>query len=319
MAAGPIDPGVRLPMLGAIIGAVLQAAPAAGQPGHAPERFQGHWASDPSQCMSMHEGALSITADEFLFPESRAGIVSVRQTGELEAEFELEFSGEGQSWRDRRRFVLSADAATLTDVTAPARLTRVRCLHHPLPYVDEAANDAGFHAFRCRLLDAVARRDAAYVLSIVSADIRNSFGGGGGIEEFTARWRPGAGDSRFWDEFGTVLRLGGAFDGGDRFVAPYTFATWPDTLDAFGHAAVIGNNVNVREKPMLAAPVIAQMSYRTVPLAGSLSPGEWRHVRISEAITGYMHARYLRSPVDYRAFFERRGGEWKLTMFIAGD
>src|SRR5688500_6749978 len=84
-----------------------------------------------------------------------------------------------------------------------------------LPPVDEAANQPDFFTFRARLQAAIARRDAEAVLAILHKDIRNSFGGDGGIEEFKKKWRLAEADSVLWKELGTVLALGGSFDGRD--------------------------------------------------------------------------------------------------------
>ncbi len=307
---------VRAVMLVAVL--AFAQLPAGAQSAVVPGEFQGRWGSSQARCMFAHEGGLTVSADEFLFYESRAKVHSAQQVGRQEVEFDMEFSGEGQTWRGLRRFALSSDTRTLTDVTGPAPFARVRCEQNPLPFLDEGPSDPDFLAFRSSLLDAVASRDAAYILSIVSDRIRNSFGGDGGIDEFERVWQLDAQDSRFWTEFGTVLRLGGAFQGEDGFLAPYTTATWPNNLDGFQHVAVIGTNVNVRSEPSLTAPVVSRMSYQTVRMVMGWPPGEWLHVRLADG-TGYINVSYVRSPIGYRAFFERTDGRWVMTIFIAGD
>ena len=225
-----------------------------------------------------------------------------------------------QTWREVRRFTLSPDASTLTDVTYPTPFVRVRCEQVPLPFVDEAPTDPDFLVFRARLLEAVTSRDSAFVLSLVSDRIVNSFGGNGGVDEFILDWRLDAEDSRFWTEFETVLLLGGAFLAEDRFLAPYITATWQSVnLDPFEHSAVIGANVNVRSEPSVTAPVVSKMSYQTVREVNGLSSAEWVPVRLADGTTGYINERYVRSPIGYRAIFERSNGGWELTAFVAGD
>ena len=46
--------------------------------------------------------------------------------------------------------------------------------------VDEAARDASLFILRARLLEAVQQRDTAFILSSLSPDIFNSFGGNSG-------------------------------------------------------------------------------------------------------------------------------------------
>jgi hypothetical protein len=46
--------------------------------------------------------------------------------------------------------------------------------------VDEATKDPSFFTFRARLIQAVQRHDAAFLISILAPKITNSFGGDGG-------------------------------------------------------------------------------------------------------------------------------------------
>lgn len=92
-----------------------------------PAQFRGHWAGSPAQCGSVHEARLTIHGDRVDFYESRGRILSVKPIGALEVELEMESTGEGETWRQVRRFVLSEDKRTLTDVTYESHMTRVRC------------------------------------------------------------------------------------------------------------------------------------------------------------------------------------------------
>jgi hypothetical protein len=60
--------------------------------------------------------------------ESRGRVISVKSVGKLESEVALESTGEGRTWRGARRFRLSQDGRTLTDVTMDKyHFARVRC------------------------------------------------------------------------------------------------------------------------------------------------------------------------------------------------
>ena len=95
--------------------------------------------------------------------------------------------------------------ALLLPLPAPAQQPPV-----VLP-VDEAAQRPAFFAFRARLQQALARRDAQAILDAVHPHVRTSFGDGGGLEDFRRQWRPDAPDSPLWSTLGTVLALGGSF------------------------------------------------------------------------------------------------------------
>ena len=199
--------------------------------------------------------------------------------------------------------------------------------------VDEASQDPSFLEFRTKLIAAAERKDLRYVQSIMDPKIELSFGGHSGLSGFRSLWKK---ESEFWAEFLPVIKNGGRFTGDGRnkmnhFAAPYVFMEMPEDLDHFEHFAVFGSNVNLRERPDASAPVVAQLSYNIVkvdePSAVKLTTGpgehEWRYdwhkVETLGGQKGWIKAEFVRSPIDYRAGFEKRRGRWVMTFFIAGD
>ncbi len=196
--------------------------------------------------------------------------------------------------------------------------------------VDKGINDASFVAFRKKLIAAAERKDSKYIYGIVDRNIELSYGGDKGTADFKKIWRIEKADSKFWSEFLPVIKNGGKFffEGGDEeFWAPYTFSSFPSGFDGFEHEAIFGNNVNLREKPTASAEVTTTLSYNivkvdyenSVKLKTSETEYDWLKVETLGGKKGYVKADYVRSPIDYRACFEKKGGIWKMTAFIAGD
>jgi hypothetical protein len=195
-----------------------------------------------------------------------------------------------------------------------------------LPPVDEAPRDPSFHTFRRVLLRAIARRDARHLYRVTDPKIMFSFGDDPGREGFWRQWRPERRDSKLWGELQRVLSLGGSFDtveGRRHFSAPYVFSKWPDRYDDFAHVAVTGRDVALRSRPVHRAPVLARLDYDIVRIkdgtATKGSPSAWVPVTTMAGRSGYVQGRFLRSPTDYRAGFEKRQGQWRMTFFVAGD
>ena len=190
---------------------------------------------------------------------------------------------------------------------------------------DQAARDASFFVFRARLLEAIQRRDLPFVLGILSPDIKNSFGGDDGIEGFKKLWKPEQLDSEFWNTLVRVIGLGGSFDQAGRFIAPYTFSDFPDSIDGFTHGVVIGEGVRIRRDPKLDAPVVGTLSFDILkvvdwnPKLSASVKEKWVLVSMRDGGNGYVAASYIRSPIDYRAGFDRKDSKWFLTFFVAGD
>jgi hypothetical protein len=190
--------------------------------------------------------------------------------------------------------------------------------------VDEATKDPSFFAFRARLLKALARKDANYLISILDPQIKTDFGGGGGVADFKKAWHPERPNSQVWSELVSVLALGGSFDNGS-FSAPYVYSKFPDEFDAYEYQAVIEDGVRVRREPNTTSGVIRTLSFEIVkvvvepPKENSAAKGQWLAVELGDGQKGFIAKEYLRSPIDYRAIFEKKNGKWLMTAFVAGD
>jgi hypothetical protein len=184
--------------------------------------------------------------------------------------------------------------------------------------VDESASDASFHSFRKNLLAALERKDVRALLNAVDPNVRVTFGDENGVSAFRRLWkldRPA--QSTIWQELTAVLRLGVTRDE-NEFIAPYVFTKFPPTLDAFTHAAVIKPEVPLRASAAVTAPRVAVLNYDIVELTGARRHG-WIEVRAFGGRNGWVQEQDIRSPINYRAFFEKKEGGWKLTAFLSGD
>lgn len=183
--------------------------------------------------------------------------------------------------------------------------------------VDEAGRDPGLLTFRSRLLRALAEGDVEAAAGAADPEIRVSLGMDYGRESFRERLQ----DPEYRGELAAVLGLGGVFTGDSTFVAPYTFQRFPDGYDPFECYAVVGRDVRVRAAPDPDAEILGLLTYEAVCHPPSQRTGRDGFVPIGleDGGTGYVAERFLRSPIDYRAGLEKKGGRWWLVTFIAGD
>jgi hypothetical protein len=182
--------------------------------------------------------------------------------------------------------------------------------------VDEASQDAELVAYRNELLDAVRRGDAKAVVVLADPKIRTSFGGDGGADAFRkALAREGT-----MEDLELVLSHGGSFQGEGEsrsFWAPYVYSAWPEQHDAFESLAVIDEDVPLRETKEGSSPLVATLAYDIVTLV--LTEGDLRQVKTADGKVGWVDGKHVRSPVGYRAGFNKVGGKWKMNAFVAGD
>lgn len=192
-----------------------------------------------------------------------------------------------------------------------------------LPPTDSCASDRSFVAFRARLNAAIARRDAAALLAMVSDDMSFSFGDDPGRDGFARAWdlaHPAT--SRLWGELAAALRLGCARDRQGQLWVPSL--SLPDE-DAPDDASYEGNMLALpgavlREAPSDGAPIVATMRWDILMLVPEDDrQSVWAHASLDNDRTGYVRRSQLRSFTDYRAVFEKRRGRWLLTAFVIGD
>ncbi len=195
--------------------------------------------------------------------------------------------------------------------------------------VDEAAKDASWVGFRTRLLNALAKRDLKFVLSMLDRNVRNSFDQPNGIPAFRKQWDIDAADSALWRELSSLLFLGSAYvkseKGPMRVCAPYVLPKWPDTVDPFGSGAILVKEALVKAGPSAAAETLATLSYDIVGVAdwdvADSTPGtpqRWVKVKLKGG-DGYLPEEHIRSPIEHTACFVRTQAGWRMVSLLAGE
>ncbi|GMV99300.1 MAG: hypothetical protein AMXMBFR84_04390 [Candidatus Hydrogenedentota bacterium] len=208
----------------------------------------------------------------------------------------------------------------------------------PFPNIEVAPKDEGpadksFAAFRDSLSKVIDKRNVDELLKAVDPDIKCGFGGDDGVIAFVQTWelKTEPAKSRIWQELREVLRLGGAFmdfDGDKLFIAPYTHTEFPGELEPYEFGLVTGAGVRIRSEPGSKSKEVAKVSYAAVRFLDDAEPKEesigdetfpWRKVALADGTQGYIWGKYVRSPIDFRAGFSKKSGEWRMTFFVAGD
>lgn len=214
--------------------------------------------------------------------------------------------------------------------TLPARQIREAGKLYP---VDEALTDTSFFVFREQFLRAVRRKELFQLMDVIHPEIKVDFGGAGGVADFVKVWEldspEKAKNSRIWDILESMLNQGGAFsDGGQRFTAPYIFATWPDDYDAFEYWAITGSGVRLRSAPSLQSSTVTMVSHDIVKyletsekqetIGGEVHP--WVKIELTDGKQGYVYGKFAQSSIGFRAAFERQpSGKWLMVFLVAGD
>ena len=193
---------------------------------------------------------------------------------------------------------------------------------------DEGAHDPSWPSFKARLLDALAKRDQKFVLGIIDARIRNTLGPDGSTE-FRKLWQPHAADSPLWVELPKLLFLGGVFikrdQGATEFCAPYVRFKWPDNAPADASGAILVADALMKAKPSAAAETLQTLSHDLVKVLNWEVADEDKEnkqvwVRIQTgAGAGFVPEEQIRSPLEHRACFAKKGASWRMTGLEVGE
>jgi|GEM_PF-449914 len=197
--------------------------------------------------------------------------------------------------------------------------------------VDEGQINPSFRDFRRRMMSAISSKDVSYLMEHTSDEIKYDFGTEKGKEGFKKAWGldTNSTESELWQELNKILALGGNFEDSEEtiFTAPYVHTTFAQGYDPTEYAVVTGQGVRMREKPSRSSKNLATLSYDIVRLLPNPNPrreriGKERHpwvkVQMENGTEGFVYGKYVHSPVDYRASFEKEGDTWKMFVLIEG-
>ena len=188
-----------------------------------------------------------------------------------------------------------------------------------LPPRDECAVDPDLARFRAQLVDVVIRHDTQGLLALVADDVESNVDtapADPGKDGFATAWGLyDADQSSLWDALIRVLAAGCARDG-ERAAAPYLYFRFPPELDPW-RAGVAGPGARLYESEATTASRVG-IAWEVLEEAMLNSETGWASVRLSDGRRGFIRREDLWSPIDYRAVFEKSGGQWRMAAFIAG-
>ena len=223
-----------------------------------------------------------------------------------------------------------AAALLLAGLLAPvgAVLAQVERL---VPPTEAAAAEASWQQFHKRHAGAVESRDLRFLLSIVDAKIRNSFDKPDGTKAFVEQWEldpAKAKDSPVWRELRAMLRFAPAAvetPAGERMLClPYVAVRWPPTIDPFLFGAVVVADAPVFDRPSALGTIVRSLSHDIVGVEDWELPDEnpkvtqrWVQVVLKDRV-GYVAVEHMRSPIEARACFARRGAAWRMVSLTVG-
>jgi hypothetical protein len=196
---------------------------------------------------------------------------------------------------------------------------------------DQVSPGSSFYQFRQQLKRAIQNRDAKYIQAIADPQIKLSFGRDIKISALGLS-NP---KSLSWKHLEQVMSIGCGHNVDspsveiEAYKCPYLYQELKtNPYDIY----IIGENINVRSQPQTDSPVIGTLTNEIVKSDSSgfqrLIQQQreatdtfdgWQPIITPEGKQGYVSSRYAYFSAGYRAWFEKKKGEWKMTLFLGGD
>jgi len=175
----------------------------------------------------------------------------------------------------------------------------------------------------------VSKKDKAGLLELISksikiddaipaADVDNTV-------NFTKKWKLDIepGKSEIWTILDNIIKSGFKKISNEKFGAPYyCFFDYPADIDKQTAGFIIGNNVNIREKPTKDSIVVKQLSNEIVlekPVSEKVfdtingEKFQWHRVVMYNGYSGYVFGKFY-NPIDTnRIVLEKKDNIWKIT------
>ncbi len=176
----------------------------------------------------------------------------------------------------------------------------------------------------------VAREDAKKIYTLLDAQIINSVDEADyGPKNFKKNWHPEK-KKELWIELKKLLAFGGQYSyntqrtgkNKDEYVYPYFFEENIKGIEDYSGIFVVnGHHINMYKTADLKSEIVIKLSYEAVKFVADStikSKTGWQYVTtFDNQYQGYIKDNQLRNFIDYRMFFRKKKGIWKMTILVA--
>lgn len=187
-----------------------------------------------------------------------------------------------------------------------------------LPPIDQCSKDADFAAFLGELKRVTAARNRDAFLALLADDVTVDFGGGSGRDAFARAWSFDPGEyGNLWQWLDRMLGMGCARTNGVRVIPSLIEQVDSDDEAVLDMRLVLPGAKLFREPNNIATT--SAVPPWTVVTATNSGGDLWTGVQLPDGRKGWISDDALYEPLGYRMTIEKRGTQWMVTAFVAGD
>lgn len=206
---------------------------------------------------------------------------------------------------------------------------------------DQSFRDASFVKFKTQLMQAVVERDTAKLFPLLAPQVHVREDGCSYAPKtcFMNEFKKGGADAeKLWEDMLQILSFGFsrnvikndiyrlASEGEMIFQAPSYLNSFDDKNKTY--LLVLGQGVNIRERPGTSSKVIAQASFEPLRYIDPLVTGlrsdfhfyngkQWFEVVLADGRTGYIIEDYVSANINRELSVKKVNGEWKIISFFS--
>lgn len=204
-------------------------------------------------------------------------------------------------------------------------------------FIDESDVDSSFMAFKIQLGKALNTHDTTALFAMLHYTIAESPEGcglNGSKECFIEQmgFRNADGGETFWKQETQLFRMGFTkqeYLSGETGKTAYIFTAPSFKTQGINNNTnllVIGENINIREKPSFNGKILAKVSYKKYKFnnpqikptrATKLYNGgiHWVELALSKSMVGYVAQSFTSLALDRELSCKKIAGEWKITAY----
>ncbi len=202
---------------------------------------------------------------------------------------------------------------------------------------DETYKDQSFWKFRIKLENCIVQKDTNLLKSLLAERIYVSKDGCGANgcskDEFIKYYYSHGGQAELWEEMEKIIRFGFHRIESNKFIYPilreeggFQAPSYLKKVNTEEEVIILGEFVNIREKPDLNAKIIKQASFEkfhcdcniithketTIQRVEGM---DWLEIYLNDSQVGYVAANYTSYFIYKEMTISKVNGEWKIISF----
>lgn len=196
---------------------------------------------------------------------------------------------------------------------------------------DESYTDASFWEFRLKLEQSIQNKDTTAFKELMADTVFESKNGCSICPKdqfFSALSMSSEDEANMWSDLQSIVRYGFSRINQESNLGGYFFEapSFRKNSDQFTSVVLLGENINIREKPHLKSPVLQQASFEafdcdcniadmTESTYQEINGLAWLEIKLKNTQKGYVAVKHTSYQLSRSIIVRKVNGDWKITAY----